>query len=134
MIGLSSYSAQCKKLKTNKIYSILGAAEYDNSRNTEIKTNKDTYKETYQINLFKGVVYKLVFDVSNMPDGVIIKLHDIGNKGGHKKYELVFNSENATKSDERTYEITMEFPLKKMEVSYEVPANTHPGCVSFILG
>jgi len=134
LFGIKSSSAQCDKLKNKKIYQILGAAEYDNARNTEIKTHDLFYKEEYQINLFKGVVYKLVFDVSKMPEGVIIKLHDIGNKKGAGKYELVFNSENETKSAKNTYEITMEFPLKKMQVSYEVPENTKPGCVSFILG
>ncbi|MDG1476009.1 MAG: hypothetical protein P8Q14_02580 [Vicingaceae bacterium] len=134
LLGIKSSFAQCEKLKNKKIYQILGAAEYDNARNTEIKTYDLFYKEEYQINLFKGVVYKLVFDVSKMPEGVIIKLHDIGNKKDAGKYELVFNSENETKSAKNTYEITMEFPLKKMQVSYEVPENTKPGCVSFILG
>lgn len=134
LLGLNSSSAQCDKLKNKKIYQVLGAAEYDNSRNTEIKTHDLFYKEEYQINLFKGVVYKLIFDVSKMPEGVIIKLHDIGNKNGAGKYELVFNSENETLSDKNTYVVTMEFPLKKMQVSYEVPENTKPGCVSFILG
>jgi len=69
-----------------------------------------------------------------MPEGVIIKLHNIGNKRGKGKYALVFSSENKTKTDRGTYEVTMEFPLKKMQVSYEVPENTKPGCVSFILG
>jgi len=134
LLGTISSSAQCEKLKNKKIYQLLGAAEYDNARSTEIKTNALSYKEAYQINLFKGVVYKLVFDVSKMPEGVIIKLHDTGNKRGPEKYELVFNSANASKTDRGTYEVTMEFPLKKMQVSYEVPENTKPGCVSFILG
>jgi hypothetical protein len=133
-IGINSYSAQCQKLKNKKIHQILGAAEYDNARSTEIKTNDLFYKEAYQINLFKGAVYKLVFDASEMPEGVIIKLHDIGNKKGPEKYELVFSSENEMRSDKGTYEVTMEFPLKKMQVSYEVPENTKPGCISFILG
>ena len=134
LLGINSSSAQCEKLKNKKIYRLIGAAQYDNARSTEIKTNDLLYKESYQINLFKGVVYKLVFDVSKMPEGVIIKLHDIGNKGSAGKYELVFNSENETRNDKGTYEVTMEFPLKKMQVSYEVPENTKPGCVSFILG
>lgn len=134
LLGTTSYFAQCEKLKNKKIYQTLGAAEYDNARSTEIKTHDLLYKEAYQINLFKGVVYKLVFDVSNMPEGVIIKLHDIGNKRGAGKYELVFSSENETETDKGTYEVTMEFPLKKMQVSYEVPENTKPGCISFILG
>ena len=134
LFGINLTSAQCEKLRNKKIYQILGAAEYDNSRSTEIKTHDLLYKEKYQINLFKGVVYKLVFDVSKMPEGVIIKLHDIGNKRGTEKYELVFNSKDAIKTEKDTYEVTMEFPLKKMMVSYEVPKNTKPGCVVFILG
>ena len=134
LLGINSSSAQCEKLKNKKIHQILGAAEYDNSRSTEIKTNDLVYKEAYQINLFKGVVYKLVFDVTKMPEDVVIKLHDIGNKRGAGKYELVFSSENETRSEKGTYEVTMEFPLKKMQVSYEVPENTKPGCISFILG
>ena len=134
LLGINSSSAQCEKLRNKRIYQILGAAEYDNVRSTEIKTYDLFYKEEYQIDLFKKVVYKLVFDVSNIPEGVIIKLHDIGNKKGVEKYELVFSSENETETDKHTYEVTMEFPLKKMQVSYEVPENTKPGCISFILG
>ena len=134
LVGIKSSFAQCEKLKNKKIYQILGAAEYDNSRSTEIKTHDLFYKESYQINLFKGVVYKLVFDVSKMPEGVVIKLHDIGNKRGAGKYELVFSSTETEKTEKNTYEVTMEFPLKKMLVTYEVPENTEPGCVSFILG
>ncbi len=125
---------QCEKLKRKRIYQLLGAAEYDNSRSSEIKTYNEIYKEEYQINLFKGVVYKLVFDVSKMPEGVTINLYDIGNKRGPGKYEKVFSSTNATKTKNNTYEVTLEFPQKKMLVTYDVINNTKPGCVSFVLG
>jgi hypothetical protein len=69
-----------------------------------------------------------------MPEGVIINLYDIGNKRGAGKYELVFSSETAQKTKNDTYEITMEFPLKKMMVSYDIINDTKPGCVSFVLG
>ena len=126
--------SQCEKLKRKDIYHLLGAAEYDNSKSTAINTYDNIYTEEYQINLFKGVVYKLIFDVSKMPEGVTINLYDIGNKRGPNKYEKVFSSETATKTKFNTYEITMEFPLKKMLVSYHVLNNTKPGCVSFVLG
>jgi len=112
----------------------LGAAEYDNARVSEITTSENTSKEEYQIDLFKGVVYKLVFDVSKMPEGVVINLHDIGNKRGVGKYELVFSSETAEKTKDDTYEITLEFPQKKLMVSYEIVNDTKPGCVAFVLG
>ncbi|MBL4594277.1 MAG: hypothetical protein JKX68_10740 [Flavobacteriales bacterium] len=121
-------------MKRKRIYQLLGAAEFDNYRSTDIKTFDYTLKEEYQINLFKGVVYKLVFDVSKMPEGVIIRLHDLGKKRGAGKYEEVFNSETATKTKYDTYEITLEFPLRKMMVSYDIINNTKPGCVSFVLG
>jgi len=134
LFGLNNSFAQCERMKNKKIHELLGAAEYDNYRSTEIKTFDYTIKEEYQINLFKGVVYKLVFDVSKMPEGVIINLYDIGNKRGAGKYELVFSSETAQKTKNDTYEITMEFPLKKMMVSYDIINDTKPGCVSFVLG
>ena len=134
LLGTTSSFAQCEKMKKKRIYQLLGAAEYDNYRSTDIITSENTLKEEYQINLFKGVVYKLVFDVSNMPEGVIINLYDIGNKRGPNKYELVFSSETTEKTKNDTYEITLEFPQKKMMVSYDVINNTKPGCVSFVLG
>lgn len=129
-----SSQAQCEKLKKKKIYQLLGAAEYDNHRSTEIKTFEQTLIEEYQINLFKGVVYKLVFDASSMPDGATINLYDLGKKRGAGKYELVFNSTTAKKTKDDTYEVTMEFPQRKMLVQYQIPENTDPGCISFVLG
>lgn len=134
LLGLNNSFAQCEKMKKKRIYQLLGAAQFDNYRSTEIKSFDYTLKEEYQINLFKGVVYKLVFDVSKMPEGVIIKLYDLGNKRGAGKYEEVFNSETAKKTEKNTYEVTMEFPQKKMMVSYDVNNNAKHGCVSFVLG
>jgi len=134
VFGLNHSSAQCEKMKRKRIYQLLGAAEYDNYRTTQIKTHDATFKEEYQINLFKGVVYKLVFDVSKMPEGVIIRLYDLGKKRGIGKYEEVFNSNTATKTENNTFEVTLEFPQRKMMVSYDVLNNTKPGCVSFVLG
>lgn len=127
-------NAQCTKLKNKHIRVLLGAAEYDNSRSTEIITSENTLIEEYQINLFKGVVYKLVFDASNMPEGVTINLYDLGKKRGAGKYELVFSSATAEKTKDNTYEVTMEFPQRKMQVQYQVEAETEPGCVAFVLG
>ena len=134
LLGSSSTFAQCERLSNKRIYQLLGASEYDNSRISEIKTLDYSMKEEYQIDLFKGVVYKLVFDVSKMPEGVAINLHDIGNKRGVNKYELVFSSETAEKTKDDTYEITLEFPQKKLMVSYDIINDTKPGCVAFVLG
>ena len=134
VLSCSSTFAQCERLTNKRIYQLLGAAEYDNARVSEITTSENTSKEEYQIDLFKGVVYKLVFDVSKMPEGVVINLHDIGNKRGVGKYELVFSSETAEKTKDDTYEITLEFPQKKLMVSYEIVNDTKPGCVAFVLG
>ncbi len=134
MFGLSSVSAQCEKLKNKDIRHLLGAAEYDNSRSTEIITSENTLIEEYQINLFKGVVYKLIFDASAMPEGATINLYDLGKKRGAGKYELVFSSATAEKTKNDTYEVTMEFPQRKMMVQYEVLNDTKPGCISFVLG
>ena len=53
LFGIVNVDAQCKRLKNKKIYQLLGAAEYDNSRVTEIKTFENTLKEEYRINLFR---------------------------------------------------------------------------------
>jgi hypothetical protein len=134
LLGLSSISAQCEKLKNKDIRHLLGAAEYDNSRVTEIITSENTLIEEYQINLFKGVVYKLIFDVSAMPEGATINLYDLGKKRGAGKYELVFSSATAKKTKDDTFEVTMEFPQRKMMVQYEVLNDSKPGCISFVLG
>ena len=134
MLGSSIASAQCELLSNKRIYQLFGAAEYYNARISEIKTSDNIVKEEYQIDLFKGVVYKLVFDVSKMPEGVVINLHDIGNKRGVNKYELVFSSETAEKTKDDTYEVTLEFPQKKLMVSYDIINDTKSGCVAFVLG
>ena len=134
LFGQNSSFAQCEKIKKKRIYQLLGAAEYDNHRTTDIKTFEYTLKEEYQINLFRGVVYKLIFDVTKMPAGVIIKLYDLGKKKGVGVYEEVFNSETAKQTNIGTFEITMEFPQRKMMVQYEVVNDTKPGCISFALG
>ncbi len=134
LLGTSNSFGQCEKLKKKKIHQMLGAAQYDNAKSTNIKHLENTYLEEYQINLYKGVVYKMIFDVSKMPEGVIIKLVDLGKKRGAGKYEEVFNSETATKTKDGTFEVTMEFPQRKMMVQYEVVNNTKSGCVSFVLG
>ena len=134
IIAFSQADAQCTKLKNKHIRVLLGAAEYDNSRSTDVITSENMLIEEYQINLFKGVVYKMVFDASKMPDGVTINLYDLGKKRGAGKYELVFSSATSEKTKDDTYEVTMEFPQRKMMIQYEVAPETEPGCVSFVLG
>lgn len=134
LFGINNSFAQCKKMKQKRIHSLLGAAEYDNSRRTLINTFKNSYTEEYQINLFKGVVYKMIFDATKMPEGVVIKLVDLGKKRGPGKYEEIFNSETGKISKHGTYEVTMEFPQRKLMVIYDVINGTKSGCVSFILG
>lgn len=134
LFGIIQSFGQCEKLKKKRIYQMLGAAEYDNHRNTDIITSENYHVEEYQINLFRGVVYKLVFDATEMPEGVSINLYDLGKKRGAGKYELVFSSSDAKKTDEGNYEVTMEFPQRKMLLQYKIENNTKPGCVSFVLG
>ncbi len=132
--GLSQSFAQCEKLKKKQIHQMLGAAVYDNHRSTEIQTADNTLIEEYQINLYKGVVYKLIFDASALPEGTTISLYDLGKKRGAGRYEKVFSSETSKLTKNKTYEVTMEFPQRKMMVKYEVLNDTKPGCVSFVLG
>jgi len=134
LLGITISNAQCEKLNKKHIKNLLGAAVYDNHKTSEVITTADPYVEKYQINLFKGVVYKLIFEASKLPEDAVINLYDIGNKRGAGKYELVFTSENAELTKKGTYEITLEFPKKKMLVVYDVMDNTKPGCVSFVLG
>ncbi len=134
VLSFSNSYAQCEKLKKKRIYQLLGAAEYDNHRSSDIITSENFHSEEYQINLFKGVVYKLIFDATQLPEGVTIYLYDLGKKRGAGKYEEVFNSETAELSKNGSYEVTLEFPQRKMMVKYEVKENTQPGCVSFVLG
>lgn len=133
-IGLTDSYSQCEKIKKKRIHQILGAAQYDNHRTTDILTSDNTLIEEYQINLYKGVVYKLVFDASKLPEGVVINLYDLGKKRGAGKYEQVFSSASAKKTDDDLFEVTMEFPQRKMLVQYEIPDESKPGCVSFVLG
>ena len=80
------------------------------------------------------MVYKMVFDATKMPEGVVIKLVDLGKKRGVSKYEEVFNSDSTEITPNGTYEVTMEFPQRKMMVIYEIAEESKPGCVSFVLG
>jgi hypothetical protein len=134
LIGTSNSFGQCEKLKKKRIHQLLGAAQYDNAKSSDIITFAGTYKEEYQINMFKDMVYKMVFDATKMPEGVVIKLVDLGKKRGASKYEEVFNSDSTEITPNGTYEVTMEFPQRKMMVIYEIGEDTKPGCVSFVLG
>jgi hypothetical protein len=135
VFGVIQVNGQCTKTKKKRIYQMLGAAEYDNHKSTEIIAHhEEKLTAEYQINLFKGVVYKLVFDAYQMPAGVTIKLYDLGKKRGVGKYEKVFDSSTAKKTKNDTYEVTMEFPQRKMLVQYEIEGETKPGCVTFALG
>jgi len=44
MLGSSIALAQCERLTNKRIYQLLGAAEYDNSRVSEITTSENTLK------------------------------------------------------------------------------------------
>lgn len=137
VVGLciSSISfAQCSKLPKKKIKQILGSAIYDNHRSTDVVTTENAYIESYQIDLFRELIYKLIFDVTKIPEGVVIKVYDIGGKNITKtKREVVFDSSKQAAED-GYYEMVLKFPQKKLLISYEVLNETSPGCISFVLG
>lgn len=136
VVGTTLVNAQtkCTKMKGNRMNELLDGAIYDSGKPTKIESSDNAYEVKYQINIFKGVTYKLIFDVSDMPEGVIIKLYDLGSKKGAEKKEQIFSSKEAKKTENNTYEIALEYPQRKMMISYSVNEGVDPGCTHFLLG
>ena len=122
-------------MNSNRIKEILDGARYDNFRQTSIEYTKDPYDLEFEVHLLKNFVYRLAFDVSNKPEGVVIKLYDLGNKKNpNSEPELIFVSTEDEMDENWLHNIEFEAPRTRLLVKYEVKDATFPGCVIFVVG
>ena len=135
-LGIDEVSGQCGELNSKNIQDLLGESVYDNFRRTEITNSDDPYEIEFRVDLLKNFVYKLVFDMSEKSEGVIIKLYDLGPKKKNELSEpqLLYTSSEDKMDDNAMFDITFEAPKTRMLVKYEVKDATYPGCVTFVLG
>ncbi len=122
---------QCEEKDTQEIKKLLGNYYYDSSRISDIYTYNRAQTQEFKVRLFNASIYNFVFDASDMPKGVTIKLFELGKKGVRKE---IYNSKNDNLTRYKTYTHRVVNPSKKMAIVYDVPAGTEMGCITYILG
>ena len=127
---------QCKEMDSDYMKNLLGDAVYDNFRRTEIKNSTDPYDISFRVDLLKNFVYKLVFDMSDKSEGVIVKVFDLEGKKETDTtgFKLVYSSSEDVIDEDAMFDVTFEAPKTKMLIKYEVKNATYEGCVTFALG
>ena len=131
--SMDSYG-QCADMNSERISLLLGDAVYDNFRMTKIKNSKDPYDIEFQVDLLKNFTYKLVFDMTDKTEGVVVKLFDLGDKKSTEEPELLYTSSEDVMDGNAMFDVEFEAPKTRMLVKYEVKDATYEGCVSFVLG
>lgn len=126
--------AQCEDMNSERIKILLGDAMYDNFRMTKIITAENPYDIEFQVDLLRNFVYKLVFDMTDKSEGVVVKLFDLGNKKSTIEPILLYASSENVMSENSTFDVSFEAPKTRLLIKYEVKDATYPGCVSFVLG
>ena len=125
-----SLQAQCTHLKNKAIKDMLGSFIYDSFRETPIKHNKSEQLIEFEILLFKSNLYKMCWEISEMPKNTVIKLYEKSNSGSKK---LIFNSETA-EPELNLYSLVLKNISRSVIVTYTIPEQSKQGCVKFILG
>lgn len=126
--------AQCDDVESERIKMLLGDALYDNFRLTKIEFSKDPYEIEFRVDLLRNFIYKLVFDMSQKSEGVVVRLYDLGKKGQDEEPKLLYISSEDVMDENVTFDVTFEAPRTRMLIKYEVKDATYEGCVTFILG
>ncbi len=132
--GAQQLTAQCTDMNSERIKTLLGEASYDNFRRTEIKYSKDPYDIEFQVDLLKNYEYKLVFDMTDKSEGVVVKLYDLGDKKNPTEPKLLYASSEDKMTENATFDVSFVAPKTRMLIKYEVKDATYAGCVSFVLG
>lgn len=133
-LSLQDVKSQCTDMNSDYLKTLLGEATYDNFRRTTIEYAKDPCDVEFQVDLLKNYTYKLVFDMSEKPEGVVVKLFDLGTKNEDKEPQLLYTSSEDIMDENKTFNISFEAPRTRMLVKYEVKDATYKGCVTFVLG
>jgi len=136
-IGISTYGqTPCEDMNSRYIKELLGDADYDNFRRTEIKFSEDPYDIEFRVDLLKNYVYKLIFDMSGKSEGVVVKLYDLGGgpQSELKEPKLLYTSTEDKMNENATFDVSFKAPKTRMLVKYEVKDATYEGCVTFMLG
>ena len=131
LISLSSVG-QCEKMKGGDLRKLVGNFLYDSFRQTNIVAYGRGATIEYQVNLFRGTRYNLVFDTRMMDPKVRCFIYE--SVKGEKGKEL-FSSEGKSISDLGTlnHVITAD-QSQRILIRYEVPRGSRDGCVNMVLG
>jgi len=127
-------TAQCTDMNSERIKNLLGSAIYDNFRMTKITSEENPYDIEFQVDLLRNYVYKLVFDMTEKSEGVVVKLFDLGDLNSKMEPNLLYVSSEDVMTENSTFEVNFEAPKTRLLIKYEVKDATFPGCVSFVLG
>ncbi len=133
-LSTQSSSAQCTDMNSDRIRTLLGDAEFNNFRMTKIETSENPYDIEFQVDLLKNFVYKLVFDMSEKSEGVVVKLFDLGKKKEKIAPKLIYSSGEDLMDENKNFNISFKAPMTRLLIKYEVKDATYEGCVSFVLG
>ncbi|GIK70981.1 MAG: hypothetical protein BroJett020_22760 [Bacteroidota bacterium] len=123
-------NAQCNHLKNKEMKEMLGSFIYDSSRETAIKENENAQQIEFELLLFKSNMYKMCWEISELPPNSTIKLYEKTNNGGKK---IIFNSET-TEPDKNFYSVVLKDISRSVIVTYNIPESATGGCVKYVLG
>ncbi|CAG0978686.1 MAG: hypothetical protein HND27_01585 [Bacteroidetes bacterium] len=123
-------NAQCNHLKNKEMKEMLGSFIYDSSRETAIKENENAQQIEFELLLFKSNMYKMCWEISELPPNSTIKLYEKTNNGGKK---MIFNSETS-EPDKNFYSVVLKDISRSVIVTYNIPESTTGGCVKYVLG
>lgn len=123
-------NAQCNHLKNKEMKDMLGSFIYDSSKETAIKKNENAQQIEFELLLFKSNMYKMCWEISELPPNSTIKLYEKTNNGGKK---IIFNSETS-EPDKNIYSVVLKDISRSVIISYNIPEPATGGCVKFVLG
>jgi len=127
-------NAQCTDMDSKRLKVLLGDSDFNNFRMTKIENTEHPYEVEFQVDLLRNLVYKLVFDMSQKSEGVIVKLFDLGKKKEKVAPKLIYSSSEDEMDENKKFNISFKAPMTRLLVKYEVKNHTFEGCVSFVLG
>lgn len=126
----------CGEINKAIVQDLLGESIYDNFRRTEIENSENPHDIEFRVDLLKNFVYKLVFDMKDKSEGVVIKLYDLGPKKKKEAVEptLLYTSSEDKMDENAMFDITFAAPRTRILIKYEIKDATFPGCITFMLG
>ena len=123
-----------KKAMTTSCKKKLEEFKYDSQKFTKISFTKKTQQLEVEVPIFIGEKYRLVFNTSGLPKGIMINVFTKDKEA--KKRESVFSNKQAKAGEDL---LVFDAPrARKMFVDYDVPTDSTTakltGCMIFMVG